>query len=111
VTRAVDQCGRSAIVDAPAKSLVERIDGVLNGLVPTGIFGCERLELARRRPGFLRFSVGGNEGHHVDQSTAGDRVQQEAAAGSDPERGILEIAGPGEPLGGNQSPIGHDAFA
>src|SRR6478752_3094782 len=44
---------RGAIVDTPTKGLVERIDGVLNGLVPTGILGGQHLEVAWRGPGFL----------------------------------------------------------
>src|SRR5882724_1140091 len=69
-----------AIVDAPTKGFVERIDGVLDGLVPTGILGGQRLEVAWRRPGFLRLGVGGNESHHVDQLPAGHRIKQETPA-------------------------------
>ena len=71
---------RSAIVDAPSKGLVERIDGVLDGLVPAGIFGRQCLEVAWRRPGLLGLGVGGNERHHVDQPPAGDWIKQETAA-------------------------------
>jgi hypothetical protein len=89
----------------------KRIDGVLDGLVPTGIFGCQRLQVARRRPGFLRFGIGRNERDHIDQPSTSDGIQQEAPTGAQPKRGILQITGPRQPLGGNEPPVGHDSFA
>src|SRR5258707_2888895 len=55
--------------------------------------------------------VGGNEGHDVDQAPAGEGIRREAPAGSEPKRGVFEIACPREPFSGNQSPVGHDSFA
>src|SRR3954454_21585922 len=51
-----------------------------------------------------------DEGHPVDQPPARAWIKQEAPGGSEPERGVLEIVGPRQPLGGNQFPVGHDSF-